>query len=190
MFTTFKYRRQIAVLAAIAMVASVLVVAPAVAADPEPNYGATFDACMDVPSSGFEDVPSSHANAGDIDCIAYYGVTKGTGDGTTYSPSMSVTREHMALFLVRLAGLVGIDVPDAGNTGFGDTSDLSAESQAAISQLRQLGITQGTSATTYSPADSVTRGQMALFIARLMNGMTPLTDGDPSRESCHSSTER
>ena len=38
---------------------------------------------------------------------------------------MSVTREHMALFLVRLAGLVGIDVPDAGDTGFSDTDELS-----------------------------------------------------------------
>ena len=93
---------------------------------------------------------------------------------------MSVTREHMALFLIRLAGLVGIDVPDAGDTGFMDTDELSANSQAAISQLRQLDITKGTSDTTYSPADSVKRGDMALFIARLMNQMTPLTDGDPS----------
>ena len=64
----------------------------------------------DVPSPGFEDVPAGHANAGDIDCIAYCGITKGTGDGTTYSPSMSVNCEHMALFLTRLAGLVGIKV--------------------------------------------------------------------------------
>ena len=44
----------------------------------------------DVPSPGFEDVPAGHANAGDIDCIAYYGIAKGTGDATAYSPSMSV----------------------------------------------------------------------------------------------------
>ena len=49
----------------------------------------------------FTDVSSGHANAGDIDCIAYYGITKGTS-ATTYSPLMSVTREHMALFLTRL----------------------------------------------------------------------------------------
>ncbi len=40
---------------------------------------------------------------------------------------MSVTREHMALFLIRLAGLVGIDVPDAGDTGFMDTDELSGK---------------------------------------------------------------
>ena len=180
MFATFRsFRRQIAVLAALSLLASVLVAVPAVAADPEPSYEATFDACGDAPSAAFTDVPSGHANASDIDCIAYYGITKGTS-ATTYAPNMSVTREHMALFLIRLAGLVGIDIPDAGDTGFTDTDDLSANSQAAISQLRQLGITQGTSDTTYSPADSVKRGNMALFIARVMNLMTPLTDGDPS----------
>ena len=180
MFAFFnRSRRHVAVLAALAMLASVLVAAPAVAADPEPNYEATFDACGDAPSAGFTDVPAAHRNAGDIDCIAYYGITKGTS-ATTYSPNMSVTREHMALFLIRLAGLVGIDIPSAGDTGFSDTAELSANSQAAISQLRQLGITQGTSDTTYSPADSVTRGDMALFVTRLMNLMTPLTDGDPS----------
>ncbi len=179
MFTTLKYRRQVAVLAALAMVASVLVAAPAVAADPKPDYPATFDACVGgaAESAGFEDVPANHANAGDIDCIAYYGITRGTS-ATTYSPSMSVTREHMALFLTRLAGLVGIAVASTpANAGFTDIGELSAESQTAINQLADLGITRGTSATTYSPGDSVTRSQMGLFIARLMDKMDPIADG-------------
>ncbi len=174
MFTFLsRFRRQTAVLTTLALVASVLVAVPVSAADDPPmaDYKATFDACMGVPSSGFEDVPSSHMNAGDIDCIAYYAITKGTGDGSTYSPFMSVTREHMALFLIRLAGLVGIDVPPAGDSSFSDIGDLSEESQAAISQLEQLEITRGTSDTTYSPADSVRRDHMALFISSLMDKM-------------------
>ncbi len=160
------------------MLASVLVAVPVSAADdPEPDFEATFDACGDAPDAGFTDVPSMHANAGDIDCIAYYGVTKGTS-ATTYSPLMGVSREHMALFLTRLAGLVGIDVPDAGDSGFMDIGDLSTESQGAISQLAALEITQGKSATSYAPADNVTRAEMALFISRLMNQMTPMADGD------------
>ena len=180
MLTTLKYRRHVAVLAALAMLASVLVTAPAVAADdpPKPSYEATFTACDDAPSSGFTDVPESHANAGDIDCIAYYGITKGTSD-TTYSPLMSVTREHMALFLIRLAGKVGIEVtstPD--DAGFTDIGELSENSQTAINQLADLGITKGTSDTTYSPGASVRRDHMALFIAKLMDKMDPMTDGD------------
>ena len=179
MFTTFKYRRLVAVLSALALMAGMLAAAP-IAADehPEMSYGATFSACEGVDSSGFEDVPMGHSSAGAIDCIAYYGITKGTS-ATTYSPSMSVTREHMALFLTRLAGLVGIPVAsDPANAGFEDIGDLSAESQTAINQLADLGITQGTSATTYSPGDAVQRGHMALFIARLMDQMDPFADPD------------
>ena len=85
----------------------------------------------------------------------------------------------MALFLTRLAGLVDIEMADdPGDPGFSDTGDLGTESQAAIAQLADLGITQGTSDTTYSPADNVTRAQMALFISRTMNLMAPLADGE------------
>ena len=155
-----------------------LVAVPAVAADPEPDFEASFDACADAPAGDFDDVPSAHSNAGDIDCIAYFGITKGTS-ATTYSPLMSVTREHMALFLTRLAGLVGIEVSDdPDDPEFTDTGDLSEESQTAIAQLADLGITDGTGdGTTYSPSEDVTRGQMALFISRLMNQMTPMADG-------------
>ena len=181
MFTfSGRFRRRVAVLLALSLVASVLVVAaPAAAADPEADYKATFSACVGeaAEDAGFTDVPSGHANAGDIDCIAYYGVTKGTS-ATTYSPLMSVTREQMALFLTRLAGLVGIEVvSDPDDAGFTDIGDLSDESQTAINQLADLGITQGTSDTTYSPSANVQRGHMALFISRLMDKMVPQADG-------------
>ncbi len=179
MFATLsRLRRRVAVLTALAMVASVLVAVPVAAADDDPkmDYKATFDACVGVGSADFEDVPASHANAGDIDCIAYYGITKGTS-ATTYSPVMSVTREHMALFLTRLAGLVGIDLAsDPDDAGFTDIGDLSAESQTAINQLADLDITQGTGGGNYSPDASVKRAHMALFIARLMDHMDPMAE--------------
>ena len=181
MFTFLsRFRRQTAVLTALALVASVLVSVPVSAADDDPkaDYEATFSACVDgaAEDAGFTDVPSGHENAGDINCIGYYGITKGTS-ATTYSPLMSVTREHMALFLTRLAGLVGIEVvSDPDDAGFTDIGDLSDESQTAINQLADLGITQGTSDTTYSPADPVQRGHMALFISRLMDQMDPMAE--------------
>ncbi|MDE0673904.1 MAG: S-layer homology domain-containing protein, partial [bacterium] len=178
-----RFRRLTAVLSAFALMASVLAAAPLAAADdPKPDYKATFSACIGeaAEDAGFTDVPEVHKNAGDINCIAYYTITKGTGDGTTYSPGMSVTREHMALFLFRLAEVVGIDVAsDPSDAGFTDIGDLGSESQTAINHLAELNITKGTGdGSTYSPADAVTRGQMALFIARLMDEMDPMADGD------------
>ena len=158
-----------------------LVAVPVSAADdPKPSLEATFSACVGAAAedAGFTDVLDGHGNAGDINCIAYYGVTKGTS-ASTYSPLTSVTREHMALFLTRLAGLMGIEmVSDPDDPGFTDTGDLSDESQTAIAQLADLEITQGTSDTTYSPGDSVRRDHMALFIKRLMNKMTPIGGAD------------
>ena len=181
--STSRFRRHVAILSVLALMASVLAAVPAVAADPpKADYKATFDACVGVGSADFEDVPASHTNAGDIDCIAYYAITKGTNaEGTLYSPGMSVSREHMALFLTRLADRVGIELAsDPPDAGFEDIGELSAESQTAINQLADLEITHGTNAagTTYSPEDAVKRGHMALFIARLMDHMDPITDGD------------
>ena len=172
-----KLRGAFAPVVATALLAGLIVSAPAaLAVDvPTADYKATFQACPPdaIPSWEFEDVPSTHPNAANIACISYYGVTKGTSH-TTYSPTTPVTRQQMALFLTRLARLVGISVPAAGSTNFVDIGDLNAETQTAISQLVQLGVSVGTSSTTFSPASPVRRDDMALFIERLMNLMTPM----------------
>jgi hypothetical protein len=51
---------------------------------------------------------------------------------------------------------------------FGDIGFLPAEFQNSIAALAASGITTGTSATTYSPSNSVTRAQMAVFLARAL----------------------
>ena len=118
-----------------------------------------------------------------IDCIAYYGITQGTGD-STYSPRNGVTREHMALFLTRLAGLIGVEMAaDPGNPGFTDIGDLSETSQTAIAQLADIEVAYGTTDTTFSPADMVERGHMALFISRLMNLMDPMAEVDGDEDT-------
>jgi hypothetical protein len=40
-----------------------------------------------------------------------------------------------------------------------------------IQKMKQLGVTDGCTATTYCPGDPVTRGQMAVFIIRLKLGL-------------------
>lgn len=115
----------------------------------------------------FEDIEDD-PNADDIARISPngLGITRGTTD-TTYSPGDPVIRGHMALFLTRLyAAASGGDAP-AGETEFTDIGDLSDEEQAAIGQIFALGITTGTTSTTYSPTDNVTRAQMASFVARM-----------------------
>ena len=173
-------RRRTTVVTASLLVAGLAFPAPVSAVDdppPSPSYLASFDACEDTPPSNFDDLPSDQSQADNINCIAYFGITKGTS-ATTYSPANPVSREQMALFLIRLAGRVGIAVPSTRDFGFSDIGHLSPESRVSINQLAQLGITKGTSDTAFSPADPVSRWQMALFTARLMDQMEPLAYGN------------
>ena len=135
------------------------------------NDLATYSACPTaiaglIPQAGFTDVTSTH-----VDCIKYYGITKGT-TATTYSPTESVTRWQMALFLTRMATRAGVTLPDGSDQAFTDIAGESAEIQTAINQIKQLGITVGKTATTYAPADNVTREEMALFISRFLEKAT------------------
>lgn len=102
-----------------------------------------------------------------IDCLVFYGITKGTSP-TTFSPFDNVSRWQMALFLIREAQVLGVSLPDGSDQGFTDIANYPVDVQIAINQLAQLGITQGTAPGVYSPADVVPRWQMALFLTRLL----------------------
>ena len=114
---------------------------------------------------GFRDVPESSFAKSDIGCIKFLKVTTGTSD-TTYSPYDKVTREQMAAFLARLYRVVTGNVCTATTSGFVDVPTTSY-AMADVGCIKFLGVTTGTSDTTYSPYDKVTREQMAAFLARL-----------------------
>jgi SpoIID/LytB domain protein len=103
----------------------------------------------------------------DILTIWQAGITQGCAQDR-YCPSDSVPRWQMALFLTRLHTAGGYDLMDGAAQGFADIGSLDPSYQLAINQLRQLGVTKGTSETTYTPSANVPRWQMALFIARLL----------------------
>jgi hypothetical protein len=114
-------------------------------------------ALPNVTTDYFDDDDDSIFEA-DINAIAAYGITRGNADGT-FAPDATITRGQMAAFLNRAFDL------DAGSeTPFTDIED--SEFAADIAALYASGITVGTSDTTFSPEDEVSRGQMATFLAR------------------------
>jgi hypothetical protein len=99
------------------------------------------------------------ANSSFIDAIHwlyYSGITVGCGNGK-FCPTASVTREQMAIFLVR-----AFDHPSTSTDYFTDDEGRSGE--GAINALRAAGITSGCSATHFCPTARVTREQMAIFL--------------------------
>ena len=90
-----KRRSGRAVLAAGALFASVLTAGavPAGAVTDRPDHATTLSACVGGASADrmFTDVSEGHVFRDAINCIAYYGITQGTGDGSTFSPNQDVT---------------------------------------------------------------------------------------------------
>ena len=129
-----------------------------------------------IEEHAFTDI-ADDPNADDIARISPNGlaITTGTTD-TTYSPNDPVIRGHMALFLTRLyKAVAGTDAP-TGDTEFTDIAERSEEQQVAIGQIFALEVTTGTTDTTYSPSDNVTREQMASFVARMYRALDALPD--------------
>ncbi len=125
-------------------------------------WRALGETCPRDPSP-FTDVSPTSFARDDIDCIAALGITTGIG-GTSYGPGGRVTRDQMAAFLARLWRALGNTCP-TGATPFTDVSPTSF-AKTDIECIFLLGITKGTSGTTYGPSEFVTREQMAAFLAR------------------------
>ena len=142
--------------------------APAVATGPDP--------VIECPSEGashpFTDVAHTSSINDAVACVYELKVTTGTTP-TTYSPADDVTRAEMAAFLSRLHTAITGDTPPVVDTPFTDIAGSSARDH--IARVYGLGITGGTTATTYSPAADVTRAQMAAFLSRLYTAITGVT---------------
>lgn len=109
-----------------------------------------------------DDKNSHQAN---IEAIAAAGITNGCDPPSNdrYCPSQTVSRAEMAVFLIRALGLSG-----ALPSHLGTFSDVPAGLWygPSVEKLAQLGITTGHSDGTFKPNGTVTRGEMAAFLAR------------------------
>ena len=95
------------------------------------------------------------------------GITSGTS-ATTFAPNQLCTRSQIVTFLYRYAGK-----PSSNYTN--PFKDVSATNEAsyynAILWAVGKGITTGTSATTFAPYASCTRGEAVTFLYRYVNGV-------------------
>jgi hypothetical protein len=101
-----------------------------------------------------------------INQLAAIGVVQGRGGGT-YAPNAVVTRAEMATFLVRAHDQVAAQPLPVGPNAFAD--DDGSTHEASIDKVAAAGLAAGTSETMFSPSSPVLRGQMATFLARLLD---------------------
>lgn len=149
-------------------------------ADETLSSGETFTWPIHVGDS-FTDVLPSFSMYQYIETLLHSGITGGC-TATTYCPTSTTTRAQMAIFIARAltgndalipsVGLVN-NVPyncsPAGNSLFNDIPPSSSYCRH-VHFIAAQGITTGCTATEYCPTDTITRGQMAVFLSRAMVG--------------------
>jgi hypothetical protein len=112
----------------------------------------------------FNDVPCSHPFAAWINDLVARGVTGGCGNGA-YCPDSGVTREQMAVFLLRMRFGPAYNPPACTTPTFSDVP-CSSPFATWIYDLVARGITSGCATGTYCPTSAAVRGQMAVFLVR------------------------
>jgi germination protein M len=149
----WKSRKSLVLLTALAMM--FVTTAPGVSAQELPP-GGTF-----VDDDGNPHEPS-------IEALVAAGITKGCAVDR-FCPTDPVTRGQMASFIVRsVQGLA-----PATRDWFPD--DTGSVHEAAINIIAENGISVGYTDGTFGPIDPVTRGQMASFLVRALDGLAPAT---------------
>jgi serine protease AprX len=113
----------------------------------------------------YADLVSANPHFVNILCMTDYGIARGYPDGT-YRPPIDVTRDQMATFIANLIELER-DLPEA-RSQFGDVGTESPHWES-IHKLARAGVVEGRSQEVYAPRASVTRDQMASFIARAVD---------------------
>jgi hypothetical protein len=113
-------------------------------------------------STAFTDVPSGSYYADAVAWAVEQGITNGTS-ATTFHPNATCSRAQIVTFLARYS-----DGEAANNgTSFTDVPSGAYYAQAVAWAVEQ-GITNGTSATTFSPKVTCTREQVVTFLYRLL----------------------
>ena len=129
----------------------------------------------------YSDVPTDVWYAGAVDAAFAHGAI--TNQQTAFRPADPITREELAVMLVRALGYGSIAALDLGLTH--PFTDVTTNA-GYISMAYHLGLVSGTSDTTFSPTRSASREQVAVILMRLY---AKLRDGAPGRLAIVSSAE-
>lgn len=116
----------------------------------------------------YADVPPSHPFYSFIERLGKAAVTGGCGGGN-YCPSNAITRAQMAVFLLAAKNSSNWVPPAATGSVFADVP-ASNPFAAWIEALYATGATAGCGNGNYCPNAAVTRGQMAVFLLRVLRG--------------------
>ena len=142
---------------------------------PAPHWDATLTEVLSNTSfldwpvhigESFADVPTDHIFYGFIETLFHNGITGGCAGG--YCPGNPVTRAQMAVFLLKAKFGQSHTPPDCTGAVFDDVPCTGGVFDPWIEELASLEITGGCGGGNYCPNNTVTRGQMAVFLLKTL----------------------
>jgi len=120
----------------------------------------------------FEDTDSSAWYADAAGWAVETGLTKGTSD-STFSPSREITRQEMAVLIVRFVKYLGESVPDNSKVEkFTDADKIASWATADIETMRKYGLIQGDQSGNFNPEGKADRASVATIAMRLLPYVT------------------
>jgi hypothetical protein len=125
--------------------------------------GAGYNPPACAPPNLFQDVPETSPFCRFIEELANRGVVAGCG-GANYCPTAAVTREQMAIFMLRTLDPTLNPPACVPPNLFLDVPESSAFCRW-IEELANRGVVAGCGGGNYCPTDPVTREQMGVFIS-------------------------
>lgn len=123
------------------------------------RYGQTASRIHTI---SYNDVTAGDWFTPDVIYVTLTGLMNGTGDG--FSPNNNINRAQLVTVLYRMAGQPEV----TGENPFTDVPDGQWYTDAVL-WAAENNITDGTSETTFSPNNPLTREQMATFFYRFAN---------------------
>lgn len=93
-------------------------------------------------------------------------------DAESFAPNAKISREQMAVILIRLTNLVGYKLEsNVTPNQFGDEASISSYAVEAVKFAQQAGIINGLPNNEFAPAKSATRAEAAKMLATLLKAM-------------------
>ncbi len=117
----------------------------------------------------FPDVPTGNQFYAFVENLFHNGITGGCSAGN-YCPANPVTRAQMAVFLLKAKLGSGYVPPACTGAVFTDVPCTGGAFDPWIEDLAGRGITGGCGGGNYCPGNTVTRGQMAVFLLKTLEG--------------------
>lgn len=123
-------------------------------------------------ATNYIDIENEGQLASYIGAASAAGIIQGNPDGS-FQPNYFVTREQMALMMVRALEFTG-KVSDVGNkqdvllSRFGDNKKISPWAREAVAKAINAGIINGVTASSFQPKNNATRAEAVAMIKRLL----------------------